>query len=143
MSCPSILMVDPSPESVELARFSLWRSKLDCAFGWFEDAERAAESLFTPEAQAHPDTLPRLILLEPRLPRMEGLELLHLLRTHAHTRELPVVMFATSQDDNDARRCLAAGANDYLVKPVDAREFMQVVHQTVSRWLPSDLQPAG
>lgn len=136
MSRPSILMVDPSPESVELARFSLWRNKLDCDFGWFEDAEGAAQSLFKPQAKAHPADLPRLILLEPRLPRMEGLELLHMLRAHAHTRALPVIMFATAQDDADAARARAAGANDYLVKPVDARAFMELVSQTVRRWLP-------
>jgi two-component system response regulator len=79
-------MVDPSPESVELARFSLWRSKLECDFGWFEDAERAMESIFSPQALQHPDTLPCLILLEPRLPRMEGLDLLHMLRSQPHTR---------------------------------------------------------
>lgn len=136
-------MVDPSPESVELARFSLWRSKLDCAFGWFEDAERAADSLFSPQAQSHAADLPFLILLEPRLPRMEGLELLHLLRSHPHTRELPVVMFATSRDDADERRCRAAGANDYLVKPVDAREFMLMISRVVTQWLPPGLAPAA
>lgn len=136
MSRPSILMVDPSPESVELARFSLWRSKLECDFGWFEDAERAMESIFSPQALQHPDTLPCLILLEPRLPRMEGLDLLHMLRSQPHTRALPVIMFATSYDETDAARSRGAGANDYLVKPVDAREFMQLVNQTVQRWLP-------
>ncbi|WP_284075802.1 response regulator [Herbaspirillum aquaticum] len=136
MSRPSILMVDPSPESVELARFSLWRSKLECDFGWFEDAERAMESIFSPQALQHPDTLPCLILLEPRLPRMEGLDLLHMLRSQPHTRALPVIMFATSYDETDAARSREAGANDYLVKPVDAREFMQLVNQTVQRWLP-------
>ena len=136
MSRPSILMVDPSPESVELARFSLWRSKLECDFGWFEDAERAMESIFSPQALQHPDTLPCLILLEPRLPRMEGLDLLHMLRSQPHTRALPIIMFATSYDETDAARSREAGANDYLVKPVDAREFMQLVNQTVQRWLP-------
>ncbi|HZG21313.1 MAG TPA: response regulator [Herbaspirillum sp.] len=131
-------MVDPSPESVELARFSLWRSKLDCAFGWFEDAEHTMESLLSEQAQRQPETLPFLILLEPRLPRMEGLELLQLLRSHPHTQALPIIMFATSYDENDAVRSRAAGANDYLVKPVDAREFMQLVSQTVTRWLPAD-----
>lgn len=135
MSRPSILMVDPSPESVELARFSLWRSKLECDFGWFEDAERAMESLFSPHAQHHPDTLPCLILLEPRLPRMEGLDLLHMLRSQPHTQTLPVIMFATSYDETDATRSREAGANDYLVKPVDAREFMQLINQTVNYWL--------
>jgi len=135
MSRPSILMVDPSPESVELARFSLWRSKLECDFGWFEDAERAMESIFSPQALQHPDTLPCLILLEPRLPRMEGLDLLHMLRSQPHTQALPVIMFATSYDETDATRSREAGANDYLVKPVDAREFMLLINQTVNYWL--------
>ncbi|WP_299540182.1 response regulator [uncultured Herbaspirillum sp.] len=144
MSRPSILMVDPSPESVELARFSLWRSKLECDFGWFEDAERAMESLFSPHAQQHPETLPCLILLEPRLPRMEGLDLLHMLRSQPHTHALPVIMFATSHDQADATRSREAGANDYLVKPVDAREFMELVNQTVQHWLqapPAQTEP--
>ncbi|MBG7619962.1 response regulator [Herbaspirillum sp. AP02] len=140
MSRPSILMVDPSPESVELARFSLWRSKLDCAFGWFEDAEHTLESLLSPQAQSQPETLPVMILIEPRLPRMEGLELLHLLRSHPHTQALPVIMFATSYDETDATRAHAAGVSDYIVKPVDAREFMQVVSETVARWLPAGSQ---
>lgn len=136
MTRPSILMIDPSPESVELARFSVWRSKLDCSFGWFEDAEQAAESLFCTEAATRPcDTLPFLILLEAHLPRMDGLEFLQQLRGHAHTRELPVVMFSSSADEPDVARAYAAGANGYALKPVDAREFMKAVVDTASYWL--------
>ncbi|EJN06893.1 response regulator containing a CheY-like receiver domain and a GGDEF domain [Herbaspirillum sp. YR522] len=135
MTRSSILMVDPSPESVELARFSLWRSKLDCAFGWFEDAEQAVESLFSPSAMTAPeDTLPYLVLLEPKLPRMDGLELLRQLRQHPHTRDLPVVIFCNSGDAADQAAALAAGANDFLVKPVDAKEFMHLVVDTVTHW---------
>ncbi len=127
MSRPSILMVDPSPESVELARFSLWRSKLDCAFGWFEDAEHTMESLLSPQAQSQPEALPIMIFIEPRLPRMEGLELLHLLRSHPLTQALPVVMFATSYDETDAARSRTAGASDYIVKPVDSDELLSKI----------------
>jgi len=128
-------MVDPSPESVELARFSLWRNKVDCVFGWFEDAEQAAESLFAPTAQTAPeDTLPFLVLLEPKLSRMDGLELLRQVRSHAHTRDLPVVMFCESGDAADEAAAQAAGANGFLIKPVDAREFMQLVMETVLHW---------
>ncbi|WDZ94456.1 response regulator [Herbaspirillum sp. WKF16] len=136
MTRPSILMIDPSPESVELARFSLWRSQLDCSFGWFEDAEQAADSLFSDEAAAQAAvTLPFLILLESRLPRMDGLEFLQQLRSHEHTRTLPVVMFSSSNDAPDVARAYAAGANGYALKPVDAREFMKTVVDTVSYWL--------
>jgi two-component system response regulator len=128
-------MVDPSPESVELARFSLWRSKLDCVFGWFDDAEQAAESLFSPTTMAAAsDNLPYLLLLEAKLPRMDGLELLRQVRNHAHTRDLPVVMFCDGGDAADEAAAMAAGANSFLIKPVDAREFMQLVVDTVVHW---------
>lgn len=136
MTRPSILMIDPSAESVELARFSLWRSKLDCSFGWFEDAEQAAESLLSPSAiTAPPDTLPFLILLESHLPRMDALELLAELRAHAHTRALPVVMFSSTAEAEDEARAYAAGANGFTIKPVDAKEFMKTVVDTTSHWL--------
>lgn len=135
MTRPCILMIDPSPESVELARFSVWRSKLECTFGWFEDAEQAAESLFTEQASSQPDELPCLILLETHLPRMDGLEFLQQLRSHPHTRDLPVVMFSSTNEEADVAKAFAAGANSHALKPVDAREFMKTVVDTVSHWL--------
>ncbi|OWY29844.1 response regulator [Herbaspirillum robiniae] len=135
MTRPSILMIDPSPESVELARFAVWRSKLDCSFGWFEDAEQAAESLFTDAAAASPDALPFLILLESHLPRMDAIEFLRMVRSHPHTAALPVVMFSSTNEEPDVAKALEAGANSYLLKPVDAREFMTTVVDTISHWL--------
>jgi CheY-like chemotaxis protein len=128
-------MIDPSPESVELARFSVWRSKLECSFGWFEDAEQAAESLFTADAAGQPDSLPFLIMLESHLPRMDALDFLRQLRSHAHTQDLPVVMFSSSNDEPEVTQAYAAGANGYALKPVDAREFMKTVVDTASHWL--------
>ncbi|WP_245200345.1 response regulator [Herbaspirillum sp. LeCh32-8] len=128
-------MIDPSPESVELARFSVWRSKLECSFGWFEDAEQAAESLFTPDAADRPESLPFLIMLESHLPRMDALDFLRQLRSHPHTQDLPVVMFSSSNDEPEVAQAYAAGANGYALKPVDAREFMKAVVDTAAHWL--------
>lgn len=136
MTRPSLLMIDSSPEAVELARFSIWRSKLDCAFGWFEDAEQAVNSLLTPVTAGNAaDTFPFLILLESHLPRMEGLELLQQIRANPQTKSLPVVIFSSSNDAEDIAKAYAAGANAYAVKPVDAKDFMKTVVDTVSYWM--------
>jgi two-component system, response regulator len=79
--------------------------------------------------------LPTLVILDLKLPRMDGFEVLRRLRAHRRTRLLPVVILSSSLEERDLARCYALGANSYLRKPVDFVEFVQVASALGSYWL--------
>ncbi len=93
-----------------------------------EDGESALERL---EA----GLVPSLVLLDIKMPRRDGFEVLSALRASATTRALPVVMFTSSENRTDVERALELGADDYVTKPLDAREFQEKVRALVSAWL--------
>jgi two-component system response regulator len=79
--------------------------------------------------------LPTLVVLDLKLPRMDGFEVLRRLRAHRRTHLLPVVILSSSLEEGDLERCYALGANSYLRKPVDFVEFVSVASSLGSYWL--------
>jgi two-component system, response regulator len=79
--------------------------------------------------------LPTLVVLDLKLPRMDGFEVLRRLRAHRRTHLLPVVILSSSLEERDLARCYALGANSYLRKPVDFVEFVSVASALGSYWL--------
>jgi two-component system response regulator len=79
--------------------------------------------------------LPTLVVLDLKLPRMDGFEVLRRLRAHRRTHLLPVVVLSSSLEERDLHRCYALGANSYLRKPVDFVEFVSVASALGSYWL--------
>jgi CheY-like chemotaxis protein len=93
--------------------------------------------------------LPKLILVDYKMPRMDGVDLLNELRNSQRLRHIPTIVLTSSTDHRDIARAYAAGANAYLVKPVEFSEFREHVRITLQFWLllnltdPSGLQQAG
>lgn len=79
--------------------------------------------------------VPSIILLDLKMPRMDGLEVLSQIRKNPATRRLPVVILTSSSEENDIINCYDAGANSYVCKPVDYEKFVEVVKRLASYWL--------
>ena len=129
-SHPKVLVIDPDLDAIELARFALWRSPVECRFEWFDDAELANASLLT-HALCQSKDLPALILLDPRnFHGAEGYELLRTLCIYEAVSHIPLVLFTSSpfssdfSIDQDSRIWYAA-------KSQDPREYMRTVNNCV------------
>ena len=100
---------------------------------WAENGQVAIDYL----AQALDEDgtrLPRLVLLDVKMPRKNGFEVLEEVRGRAAYRRIPIVMLTTTSDADDIARALERGANDYVVKPISAREFMEKVQMIDTYW---------
>ncbi|MEW5864194.1 MAG: response regulator [Pseudomonadota bacterium] len=107
-----------------------------------EDGVKAAEYL-TGQAGAG-GRLPRVVLLDLKLPRVDGLELLRLIKTDPRTQSVPVVVLTSSREEHDLRESYRLGANSYLVKPVGFQEYVAVVAHAGRYWLElNQLPPAS
>jgi two-component system response regulator len=103
------------------------------------DGVEAIDYLFARGADG--DALPRLVLLDLKLPKIDGLEVLKKIRSNERTRLLPIVILTTSVEDRDRLEGYRLGANSYVQKPVDFSEFAQAVIQLGLYWLVLNEQP--
>ncbi len=132
-----ILLVEDNPDDVELIIRSLKRSKISNEIIVVSDGEEALEWLFCEGRYADRDTdvEPAVILLDIRMPKVDGLEVLERLRADARTQYYPVVMLTSSREEEDLLRSYELGANSYVRKPVDFSEFSKAVQQLSLFWL--------
>ncbi|WP_205627266.1 response regulator [Herbaspirillum rhizosphaerae] len=131
-----IMLVDDSPEVAELTRIALETKKLSDKMTWFSDAEEAADFMFADNGYAdRKDLHPRLILLDLHLPLMSGHEFLKMLKSNVATAHIPVVMFSSSDDQRDIVQSYQLGANGYLMKSADPREFIGTVADAGVYWV--------
>jgi CheY-like chemotaxis protein len=107
------------------------------------DGVEAVDFLFGAGKHAGEDVpgLPAVVLLDLKLPRMNGIEVLRRLRDHPRTRVLPVVVLTSSIEETDLTECYGLGANSYLRKPVDFDQFMEAVRQLGTYWLVLNQSP--
>jgi two-component system response regulator len=97
------------------------------------DGEKALEYLFP--AKGEPPAMPALVLLDLKLPKVDGIEVLKRIRSEPRTRRLPVVILTTSREDRDVAGCYDAGANSYVRKPVELDEFQAAARSLGVYWL--------
>lgn len=132
-----ILLVDDSPEDVELTILALRRSKLSNEIHVAVDGEEALDFLFcrgsyTERSFAHP---PRLVLLDLKLPKVDGLEVLKHVRADERTKTIPIVILTSSKEQRDLLEGYNLGVNAYIQKPVDFDQFATTVKQLGMFWL--------
>jgi CheY-like chemotaxis protein len=140
-----ILLVEDNAADVEFILASLDGAGLTEGVRVARDGVEALEQLgcTEPTAAEPTDTLPRLVILDVKLPRINGLEVLQRLRAHPRTREVPVVMFTSSNIARDVAECYRLGANSYVQKPVEFERFRDVVRQLGVYWLSLNEPPRG
>lgn len=137
---PDILLVEDDRDELEIALTALRRGGRDLAIAVARDGEEAITAVFGRDGATPP--APRLILLDLKLPKMTGLEVLRRLKADERTRPIPVVMLTSSKLEEDVRSCYLLGANSYVVKPVDFTEFAAALVQLSGYWLGLNQLPA-
>ena len=131
-----ILLVEDNPADAEMTMDALRASGLVNRVRWARDGAEALDVLFGHGAEsAAAGQRLRLILLDLRLPRVDGIEVLRAVRADEHTRLLPVVILTSSREESDLVRAYNLGANSYLVKPVEAETFMKSVGELGLYWM--------
>jgi len=132
-----ILMVEDSEEDAELIVAALKSRNLADKVIRLVDGDEALEFLCASNWSTNweHENPPKLILLDLHLYRVGGLEVLQQLKIHDRTRPIPVVIFSNAADRREIAEAYRLGANSYVVKPVNAREFAQVVADIVHYWL--------
>lgn len=141
-----LLLVEDDPNDVELIRLALEVSGLGTPMDVVSDGEAAlAYLLGNPlDEQSSDDAnrpLPNFVLMDLKLPRVNGIQLLQRLRSHPRTRRLVIVVMSSSQEDPDLNACYDLGINSYIVKPQDFEQFSEVVRQISYYWMQLNCPP--
>jgi len=132
-----ILLIEDDPDHVELTRLALEGSNISNPIVVARDGIEALEYLFATGAYAgrDPSGMPELILLDLKLPKLDGLEVLRRLRADDRTKLLPVVILTSSDEEQDLINGYSLGANSYVRKPLDFTQFAEAVGQLGLYWL--------
>lgn len=138
MTRKHILLVEDNPDDQTLALRVLKKNNLVSEVSVASDGAEALEFLF---AGDNARSLPALVLLDLKLPRLGGHEVLRQLRADARTRHLPVVVMTSSSEEEDIRKSYELGANSYIRKPVDFNQFSSTVAQLGDYWLTINQAP--
>lgn len=128
-----ILLVEDDPAELELTLHALRGEKLRNRVSIARDGEEAMDFLFGADATAH--SMPRLILLDLKLPKVDGMEILRQLKSRERTHDIPVVILTSSREERDLIESYRLGVNSYIQKPVDFDQFRAVVKQIGMYWL--------
>jgi len=133
----SILLVEDNPDDVDLTLRALTKNHIANEVVVVRDGLEALEYLFGTGKYAGRDLnhQPTVILLDLKLPKIDGLEVLRRLRTDERTKLLPVVILTTSREQQDLTNGYSLGANSYIVKPVDFEKFVNAVGQLGLYWI--------
>jgi two-component system, response regulator len=127
----AVLLVEDNVDDVELTRRAFARSRVANRLEVVGDGAAALDRLLGPDA----GPLPAVVLLDLKLPKVDGLKVLQELRADERTRLLPVVILTSSREERDLVEGYRLGANSYVRKPVDFQEFQTAVEQLGRYWL--------
>ena len=129
-----IVLVEDDPNDVELTLHAFEQYKLTNAIHVLRDGAEAMDYFFG-SAEGSPSRVPRCVLLDLKLPKVHGLEILERLKNDPRTKSVPVVVLTSSRETPDLQRAYALGANSYLCKPIEFSAFVETVRQIGLYWL--------
>ena len=132
-----ILLVEDNPDDVELTLRALKKNNVTNRVVVVQDGAEALEYLFATGRYADRlmPNFPKVILLDLKLPLVDGIEVLRQCKADERTRQIPVVVLTSSREEPDIQTCYSLGVNSYIVKPVDFQQFTDAVRQTGLYWL--------
>jgi two-component system response regulator len=137
----TILLVEDNPDDEALALRALARNNIANRVDVARDGVEAIEYLLGADAMAGRRHLPQVVLLDLKLPRMDGMEVLRRIRSEPRTKLLPVVILTSSSEQRDLVESYSLGANSYIRKPVDFAQFQESVRQLGLYWLVLNQSP--
>jgi two-component system response regulator len=132
-----ILLVEDNPNDAELTLRALRKHNLANRLLHVKDGAEALEFLYGKDAEDQDEVkhTPRLILLDLKLPKVDGTEVLRKIKADNRTRTIPVVVLSSSRENRDLEECYALGVNSYIVKPVEFENFAKVVSDLGFYWM--------
>lgn len=138
-----ILLVEDQPHDAELALRALEKLDLNERVSVVRDGAAALDFIFGrgDHAERDVDDAPRLILLDLKLPKVSGIDVLRALKSDKRTRRIPVIVLTSSGEACDVDACYTLGVNSYVVKPVDFAQFTETVQQIGTYWLNTNEPP--
>ncbi len=146
-SVVDILLVEDNPNDAELALRAFKKHNIANRVEWVRDGEAALDYLFHRGPYAGTENcLPRVVLLDLRLPKVDGIEVLTQIRANPATHTLPVVVLTSSKEESDLVTTYKLGVNSFVVKPIAFDEFSRVVVELGMYWVlvnhvPPDIRP--
>lgn len=140
-----ILLVEDNPHDAEMTIRALKKRNFANHLIHLKDGQEALDFLLgtTNQVGCNPSELPKVVLLDIKLPRVDGIEVLRRLRADEHTKTLPVVILTSSRQDNDVFQSYHLGANSFIVKPVDFDKFSEAISGLGFYWLVLNEPPIG
>jgi two-component system response regulator len=137
MAQKMILLVEDNPDDEALTLRALNKNRVANSIVVVRDGVEALDYLFNsgPYAGRDPFELPQVILLDLKLPKVDGLEVLRRIRSDPRTHMLPVVILTSSREEQDLIQAYSNGANSYVRKPVDFNQFVEAIGQLGLYWL--------
>jgi len=130
-----ILLVEDNPTDAELTMRALRRKNLANNLVWVTDGAEALEFIqCNGRYEGRNNGTPKLVLLDLKLPKVDGIEVLRSFKSDVRTRTIPVVMLTSSQEERDIVESYKLGVNSYIVKPVDFDKFLEMVSQVGLYW---------
>jgi CheY-like chemotaxis protein len=138
-----ILLVEDNPFDLEVTLNALARHNLSNHVAIVRDGEEVLEFLFCTGAYADRriENTPGVVLLDLKLPKVDGLEVLRRIKADPRTRKIPVVVLTTSRNERHIAEAYQLGVNSYVVKPIDLEQFCEVMRQVGMYWVLLNEQP--
>jgi len=143
MRSPAVILVEDDPIDTELAQRAIAKSGIELELLTFRDGQAALDFLHGEDGKRifADGQRPTLMLLDLKMPRLDGLSVLKHLRARDRTRRMVAVMLTTSEEPSDVAACYDNGANGYIRKPIDFSKFVEVMRQIVHYWLVLNVPP--
>jgi CheY-like chemotaxis protein len=139
-----ILLVEDNPRDLELTLLALEKTNLANEVVTVRDGKEALDYLFRAEEFAdRAEGNPAVVLLDLKLPRIDGIQVLEAIRANAVTQTIPVVMLTASREEKDLLRSYKLGVNAYVVKPVAFKEFLTAIRELGIFWAVLNEPPPG
>jgi two-component system response regulator len=138
-----ILLVEDNAADAELTTRALRRNNLANRLRWVKDGEEALDFMFCAGAYAgrNPGSGPKLVMLDLKMPKVDGIEVLRRLKENAATRAIPVVVMTSSNEERDVVESYQLGVNSYIVKPVEFDAFIETVAKIGMYWVLTNRAP--
>tara|TARA_R110000868_G_scaffold333217_1_gene594061 strand:- start:662 stop:1099 length:438 start_codon:yes stop_codon:yes gene_type:complete len=134
---PEIILVEDSSSDAELAMRALKKHNLANKIVHLKDGQEALDYIFAEGiyAQRNMEDIPKVILLDLKMPKINGIQVLEKLKSNERTKKIPVIVLTSSKEDPDIQECYRLGVNSYVVKPVEFDKFISSVSELGLYWM--------